>query len=411
MNYVEESEVNTKLSYAQKSVITYLFLSVFLPAGGFLNINFKLILLIISVFFIVFERKGVFLYKFLKVIYFPILMILVFIFYSIILGNEIPFILSQSIQIIVFFLVLLLPLAVFNKEELVRKVIPVIVFGGVSVAIFKICMLLYSVISGQPVTAVVMLVRDFFNVNIMSYDIDDSYLGRINLPGDLLLNFSIFFIISEIIKIGFKPKKRNLLYLIVLLISALLTMSRYQWAAVVFSMMLPYFMFINNRKSLAFLFLFAFAAAITLTIPSVQDVIMSRFDSDANSASDIIRILQQNKIEGQINKSLFFGSGLGSYVKDYIRSPTQPYSYELQLLALIMQLGIVGFFVFFMYIFNFFFKHTKNASFRYLICAFILMGLWISGAIFNPTLYSSCGGAVLLVVCISSNHPYFKRRF
>lgn len=58
--------------------------------------------------------------------------------------------------------------------------------------------------------------------------------------------------------------------------------------------------------------------------------------------SNNIKIEQTKKLLQKWTRRPLFGYGYGSYVKGYLRSYEAPYSYEMQLPALLMKIGIVG---------------------------------------------------------------------
>jgi O-antigen ligase len=68
-----------------------------------------------------------------------------------------------------------------------------------------------------------------------------------------------------------------------------------------------------------------------------------RFTGYTQSRSDSIREEMKEVLLGSIADNPVLGVGLGGYARDYLRSPTNMWQYELEYLALVMQLGILGF--------------------------------------------------------------------
>jgi len=93
------------------------------------------------------------------------------------------------------------------------------------------------------------------------------------------------------------------------------------------------------------------------------------------------------------------GKGLGAYSNELIRSKLQPYSYELQLISFMMQLGLIGFSIFIIALLNiiFYIILYKNIHFReklYLILSYIM---WIFSSLFNPYIISSVSGLIISI--------------
>ena len=89
------------------------------------------------------------------------------------------------------------------------------------------------------------------------------------------------------------------------------------------------------------------AAVLMLTavfwLKPAFELIRLRFFSSYVSESDSIRMEQLQKFMEEIPKHLWLGKGMGSYLPDYLRSIETPFSYELEYVSYIYQLGIVGF--------------------------------------------------------------------
>lgn len=73
------------------------------------------------------------------------------------------------------------------------------------------------------------------------------------------------------------------------------------------------------------------------------EMLIFRFFSSFTMESDTIRAVQMEKLWKGIQESPVLGHGMGSYLPDYIRSGMFPFSYEMEYLSFIYQLGILGF--------------------------------------------------------------------
>jgi hypothetical protein len=77
-------------------------------------------------------------------------------------------------------------------------------------------------------------------------------------------------------------------------------------------------------------------------INSYQLLFTLRFSNRFADSSDIERTIQKNVLKRFFIEAPVFGHGLGSYSTQSIRSFEFPYSYELHVLALFGQVGILG---------------------------------------------------------------------
>ncbi len=135
---------------------------------------------------------------------------------------------------------------------------------------------------------------------------------------------------------------------------------------------------IRNKKSLLMVALGVVILIGALSTQTVQDIISSRLDSQASADSDVIRDTQEKAIDRRISEAPVIGHGMGSYAPDLIRSPGTPYSYELQIPAMIMQLGYLGVFAFFAVTLIPVVYSFSHARASYIICGGIIYLWWIS---------------------------------
>lgn len=78
----------------------------------------------------------------------------------------------------------------------------------------------------------------------------------------------------------------------------------------------------------------------------VVKMIEFRFFSSFAAESDDVRQIQMRALLNGVKESPVFGHGFGSYISDYTRSGSIPFSYEIEYLSFVYQMGIVGFVVF-----------------------------------------------------------------
>lgn len=356
----------------------------------------------------VIDKRGKPIVKLVSLLIIPIVYLILEMSLSVLTFPQTDLMVSQAIQIAVFYLIIALPFAVYSKDELGTIATNLVVSSVVCVGIFKILIIAYATLKGVPVTTIVVLVARFFSANIMTYDLDDVALARINMPADIVLYGVMLFLVNKIFKDGLNIKL--LAQVSIVAFSALIAMSRFQWAGMALAVALALMINIRNKKSVAIIFSGLILVIGALSTQTVQDILASRLDSKASSASDVIRDTQEKAIDRQIEMAPMLGHGMGSYAPDLIRSLNTPYSYELQIPAMIMQLGYIGTFLFFGVTLIPLLYSFSHARLSYIICGSIIYAWWILGGFFNPSIYSSSGGATLLFLCLMPFSPYFRRR-
>jgi len=77
---------------------------------------------------------------------------------------------------------------------------------------------------------------------------------------------------------------------------------------------------------------------------SEADKVVSYSDGRAlNLHADSVRKEQLARLKQLIAQKPLLGHGVGSYDRDYVRSPRMPYAYELQLVSFVAKFGVIGF--------------------------------------------------------------------
>lgn len=122
--------------------------------------------------------------------------------------------------------------------------------------------------------------------------------------------------------------------------------------------------------------------AFSLTIAvlfgnNLYDFYQSMFLNDRTYASNLERMVQYNSLMDGIKENIFWGAGMGAYIANNIRNDVNYWEYELQILAFVYQLGIIGVVaVVINFISDYLFtiwKHTKE----YHTMLILIYGVWI----------------------------------
>lgn len=146
-------------------------------------------------------------------------------------------------------------------------------------------------------------------------------------------------------------------------------------------------MLIHNRV----IYIFIFKDNILI----IFETFFNRFLSDDNASSDIVRVNQVDMLLNILSSHLLFGTGIGGYDNQFLRSSTELFSYELQWLALMFKMGLVLFIVLITSIVGFLITNIKfNIESTFFIVLIFSVG------IFNPYLQSLIFGVVLLSILV-----------
>lgn len=302
-----------------------------------------------------------------------------------------PFSQFKDIYITIF-IVFLTYLYVYDLKGDCKKILSLFFVCAVFLAILKLFIYLFSIVSGNPVSFYIEFISDFFGVKLMTLDVSNGGVGRINFISD----YSIPYLVFYLLKYGLVFTRSTLIrYFIVILlvVSAFASFSRFIWGMTIISI-LGAVVFSSLKQRLLITIFIAFCIPF-LFVSNVSDALALRFSTQQVSSSDGIREIQYNALMENFTSSPILGHGFGSYVKEYVRSVDAIYSYELQINALLMQMGITGLIVLFFIIVSLYIKPflgIKSVSDRFVFSVLFLS--WIGSGFFNPVLFSSVGGVI-----------------
>lgn len=147
-------------------------------------------------------------------------------------------------------------------------------------------------------------------------------------------------------------------------------------------------------------------------VSGMNTIFDERLEGNNAEASDNIRNEQFHYFIDGIKQHPVLGYGMGAYLRNYIRSASNKYSYELEYLSFIYQFGILGFIFIFINLIIIFFKMIidisgirKNRSMflRYGTYMVIINYIfWFLSPIYNPGFLSSNSGILIAWMLIIS---------
>jgi hypothetical protein len=141
-------------------------------------------------------------------------------------------------------------------------------------------------------------------------------------------------------------------------------------------------------------------AAVAFDLSQPFDALVARFTSPAVEASDAARVIQIDALLREIARGPLLGRGLGAYAPDVIQRASEPYSYEVQWLAILLQLGVLGTSLLLVPLLGLVVSAARVPDARAATVLMCMTGLWLVSGFTNPYLISSTSGVVFGVLAI-----------
>jgi len=275
--------------------------------------------------------------------------------------------------------------------------------AAVVIAIGKIFILILSSVFGIPLTVIIETISKVWNIQLMTLGVEDSVLTRLQIPMDSILPFVFYVLVGQIL-ISKKNRLRNNFCLVLLLISLLLSFSRFFWGISIGAIGLSLIFNANLSTKIYYAIVATVLGYLLYQFTPVGDmvsqVIETRFGANANvnSSSDIFRDMQLNAMRSRFLDNPIFGHGIGYFIPSLIRNSITPYLYELQTQSMLMDLGIVGSTIFVLTLLIVIFGYCYNrveSRFINIALTLLFLGLWVLGGMYNPLLFGASGGIIL----------------
>lgn len=221
-------------------------------------------------------------------------------------------------------------------------------------------------------------------------------LVRLQTSIDVITPFLLFFALqAKTYHLQISPSFRKI-YCFIALLSTAISFSRFLILVAVLAFLLHLFT-LNRQKLLRLLLLSLCLLAALPAIAgtsTINAIIEKRLKSQKNKESDDLRRIQVRALEHTFDKHRLFGQGMGSSAIDYTRDKTLTHSYEVQWLAFLMQLGLIGTTLLFIPI-AYITKAILSAPLsREKVALSLLYSIWIVGGLTNPYLISLTSGII-----------------
>lgn len=189
------------------------------------------------------------------------------------------------------------------------------------------------------------------------------------------------------------PDKSKYLFYIFFLISLFSAYSRFLFAIIP---IMVFIIYILNKeyKKIVFISLLVLCL-IFINFELITSILQNRFLNQGHSDSHRIDMI--NNLTFFWNESVIFGHGYGSYVPWYIRSGEIPFSYEVQLLSILMRFGLFSLLFFFAIEIIIIWYILKFQSKR-LIFVFLMFNLLLLASVTNQYLFNSTTNVTMLIM-------------
>jgi len=273
---------------------------------------------------------------------------------------------------------------VFISEGQISPIgfIRLVIYSVSTVAMLKLLAFAYAFVMGIPVWDLMATVSEATGRHLMSGDV------RIEFVSDMLIANCIFCILCCRRPLKFSTS-RTIFLLSLLLLSALLSFSRFFWAWTAAALALGWL--VAKKEKYHIILAVILGAAVLYYAEPLSIIVDVRLNSAGTLDSDQVRQDQRVALTKFFMDAPIMGHGLGTFSTKVIREMDQPYGYELEMQALAGQIGVIGLgalaFLLAIYMRRLFRADTDALAYR---CAiFALLVIVLASNFFNPYLTNS----------------------
>lgn len=280
-----------------------------------------------------------------------------------------------------------------GDEDRSFRLVRLILTAEVMTSLMKVSLIAYALIRGIPVVQVVTALSAAFGVNLMTMDLG-ALFGRVQFVSDALIPVCIYSVLRHRDRLEYGAWRASVTILL-LFVSVLFSFSRYLWIFSVVSLLLGLLLGKKDRFQLALTVVLILA--VIASLPVLGAMYELRFSTQVAGASDSERVAQSRALQEFFLDNPFLGHGLGSFTQQVTRendSEASRYSYEMQLLALAGQVGLVGLSLLAALVLWYYRKLWSRGSMSLTDRAgiTILLLCWFSVGLYNPLLLNPVAG-------------------
>lgn len=310
---------------------------------------------------------------------------------------------DQDLSLFSTFIIVISVFLLYENDLLniikIQKIIYYTAFLGILIKVFLGFGILYGIVS--PVV-IQNTMQNIFGSKAFDIGLGWGFLGILPRIGDAgaLFNIIVYF---------FYVKKYNggslFIWLLVFLF-ILVGYSRYLIAC--FSLITMYLVIVkikgfklNIKSILSFVVMsiVIFFIILNLDFSMLYDGFYERYMGTGQDISDSTRELQYIYLISYIKENYILGFGLGGYAWECIRSNNHLWQYELEYLALFMQLGVIGFLlVVINFVYYFLNRLLNNYDKKYkipMLCSFLF---WVITPFQSSLFIGTVSGLILITI-------------
>jgi hypothetical protein len=242
-----------------------------------------------------------------------------------------------------------------------------------------------------------------YDMRFMSMEMTTG-IFRFQTSVDIVTPFFILFVLqADKLKLNFSSKFKYI-FCIVSVISILFSFSRFLMGVALTSAIL-YWLTLSRKnvaRGFAVCFILSFLFISFIGFDVFVSIIERRFFSNDNYYSDLTRTQQIAALLGQFFKAPFLGTGLGGFVKDFIRDGGIVHSYEVQWVAFLMQFGLFGMILLLIPVGYICSRFILKPLTRVKLSFLSLFLVWLLSGFTNPFLISLASGIVYAIFLLAA---------
>lgn len=363
-------------------LVSILLISI-LPTGTLFNIPIKILVTFILILSFIYTLYQYRLMISKNIILSTFLGISILFLYTILGSINFGYIALVELKFILTTLILTLIVYIFHTEIFSKQFFfQIYSYTTFSIFLIKIIAYIYAYLNGGR-EAGVAFYHLLFNLDIVSMDLPFG-MFRLYLLTDIIAAFYPF-VLSWAVKE--KIVSNSFTTNLILFASIFVVLSSFSRYLIAVSF-IGIFLYTYIRKNLL-KFIISLLPFLFITLYLFYDAIIAfielRFLSNANEISDDIRSEQTAVLINLFFESPYFGFGIGAYDSNYIRSITNPFSYEKQILSFLPKVGFIGMVMILSGFLYAIYRFLRD----YNIIGLLSISLFILAGWFNPYLYSS----------------------
>lgn len=316
-------------------------LLILIPPSSFTSVKVAYISFFLVVFMFFFLYLGMpnikesGLYSFIL----GLVLVLALILLDISFGND--YSLKLGAKYLLFYTLISIGIYLLNNGWLkVKTFYLVILYSVVSYMILKNIIMFLPFLGIVTSNEIFSIVKFYVGSSTLGYWGAEGVFFRMSFGGDIVVIFTLyFFLINDVLR-SLVTKAFEGTFILNGILFSLLTFTRFYWIVILFALIV----FLARNATIKYLSYIIFMAFLLFLVN--WEVFVGLFENL------IVRLLDFKSTDVKAEQSRFLisaweeaplmGRGISFYVPEYFRGMREPYTYEVQWLALLMQIGIVG---------------------------------------------------------------------